>query len=298
MKTIQIQSDNQPRASAAWRRFASFGVVATLLLTAATSWGQARNSYTKTNLVSDIPGLAELTDANLVNPWGLTLGNEFWVSNAGTGTSTLYDLDGTPVPLVVTIPPSASNTEGISAPTGQVFNPGSNFVVSNGTTSGPAIFIFVSEDGGISGWNPDVDGNNAILAVDHGAQGAIYKGFAISDSLDRLYATDFHNGKVEMYDGSFNEIDNASTFVDPTIPAGYAPFGIQSINGSIYVTYALQDADKVDDVPGPGHGFVSVFDTNGNFIKRLISHRPLNSPWGLALAPSGFGKASGEVIGR
>jgi uncharacterized protein (TIGR03118 family) len=197
---------------------------------------------------------------------------------------------------VVTIPPSASNTEGISAPTGQVFNPGSNFVVSNGTTSGTAIFIFVSEDGSISGWSPSVDVNNAILAVDHGAEGAIYKGFAISDSLDRLYATDFHNGKVEMYDANFNEIDNPSTFVDPGLPAGYAPFGIQSINGSIYVTYALQDADKVDDVPGPGHGFVSVFDTDGNFIQRLISHKPLNSPWGLALAPAGFGKASGSLL--
>ena len=298
MKTLQLQTDTQSRASATWRRFASFGVVATLLLTAATSWGQGprRNSYTRTDLVSDVPGLAKYTDPNLVNPWGLTLGAEFWVSNAGTGTSTLYDLEGAPLPLVVTIPPSASNTEGISAPTGQVYNPGSNFIVSNGTTSGPAIFIFVSEDGGISGWNPDVDVNNAILAVDHGAQESNYKGFAISDSLDRLYATDFYNAKVEMYDANFNEIDNASTFLDPGIPAGYAPFGIQSINGSIYVTYALQDADKADDVPGPGHGYVSVFDTNGNFIQRLISRGSLNSPWGLALAPSGFGKASGKLL--
>ena len=296
MKTIKVQFDTQPHAAAVWRRLASFGVVATLLLTAATSWGQARNSYTKTNLVSDVPGVAQYTDPNLVNPWGLTLGNEFWVSNAGTGTSTLYDLTGAPLPLVVTIPPSANNTEGIAAPTGQVFNAGTNFVVTNGTDSGPAIFIFVSEDGAISGWSPDVDVNNAILAVDHSAAGAIYKGFAISDGLDRLYATDFHNGKVEMYDGSFNEIDSATTFVDPTIPVGYAPFGIQSINGSIYVTYALQDADRVDDVPGPGHGFVSVFDTDGNFVKRLITHRPLNSPWGLALAPAGFGKLSGRLL--
>src|SRR5204863_6056715 len=126
-----------------------------------------------------------------------------------------------------------SNTEGISAPTGQVFNSGSNFVVSKGTASGPALFIFVSEDGGISGWNPDVDPNTAILAVDHGAQGAVYKGFAVNDNLDRLYATDFHNNKVEIYDGSFNEIDNGSTFVDPTIPEGYAPFGIRRIKGSV-----------------------------------------------------------------
>ena len=299
MKTPLSQPDNHSIVSMPWTRVASFAVTATLVLTAAASRGQDRpgNSYTRTDLVSDIPGKAAHTDPNLVNPWGLTLGNEFWVSNNGTGTSTLYDLEGDPLPLVVTIPPSASNSEGISAPTGQVFNPGSNFVVTNGTASGPAIFIFVSEDGGISGWNPTVDVNNAILAVDHGAEGSIYKGFAISDGLDRLYATDFHNAKVEMYDANFNEIDNETTFVDPNLPAGYAPFGIQSINGSIYVTYALQDADRTDDVPGPGHGFVSVFDTNGNFIKRLISRQPLNSPWGLALAPaSGFGKASGKLL--
>lgn len=295
MKTIQFQSDTQSHAAAAWRRFASFGVVATLLFTAATSWGQTRNSYTRTDLVSDVPGLAQHTDPNLVNPWGLTIGNEFWVANNGTGTSTLYDLDGNPLPLVVTIPPSATNT-GLSVPTGQVFNSGSNFVVSNGTNSGPANFIFAGEDGSISGWNPAVDPNNAILAVDHGASGAVYKGFAISDNLDRLYVTNFHINKVEIYDGNFNEIDTASTFVDPTMPANYAPFGIQSISGSIYVTYALQDATKTGDVAGPGHGFVSVFDTDGNFIKRLITHRPLNSPWGLALAPAGFGKLSGSLL--
>src|SRR5438045_867620 len=153
MKTLQIESDTQSRAAAAWKPLASVVVVAALLLTAATSWGQANNSYTRTDLVSDIPGQAAHTDPNLVNPWGLTIGQEFWVSNAGTGTSTLYEEDGTPDPLVVTIPPSASNEEGISAPTGQVFNPGTNFVVSSNGRSGPAIFIFASEDGGISGWN-------------------------------------------------------------------------------------------------------------------------------------------------
>jgi len=108
--------------------------------------------------------------------------------------------------------------------------------------------------------------------------------------------SNFNAGKVEIYDQNFNEIDTTQTFVDPTIPSGYAPFGIQNINGSIYVTYAKQDPDKHDDVPGPGHGFVSVFDADGNFIQRLISHRPLNSPWGLALAPDGFGKASGDLL--
>ena len=295
MKT-QVESDAQSSAATPWKRFISLGATATLLFTAATSWGQANNSYTRTDLVSDIPGQAEHTDPNLVNPWGLTIGNEFWVSDNGTGKSTLYDLDGNPQSLVVTIPPSASNIGGISAPTGQVFNSGSNFVVSSNGRSGPAIFLFVSEDGGISSWNPSVDPTNAILAVDHGAQEAIYKGFATNDNQDRLYATDFHNTKVEMYDASFNEIDNNTTFIDPGIPLGYGPFGIANIKGSIYVTYAKQDPAKEDDVPGPGRGFVSVFDTGGNFVKRLITHRPLNAPWGLALAPDGFGAASGKLL--
>jgi uncharacterized protein (TIGR03118 family) len=282
----------------AWQRCAFLGAIAALLLTATTSWAQEKNSYSKTNLVSDVPGMAKFTDPNLVNPWGLTIGEEFWVSNAGTGTSTLYDSEGTPLPLVVIIPPSASSDEERGEPTGQVFNSGSGFVVSDGTNSGPAIFIFVSEDGGISGWNPDVSVDQAVLAVDHGAENAIYKGAALgsTESGDRLYATNFWSAKVEIYDENFNEIDTATTFVDPTIPAGYSPFGIANINGSIYVTYAKQDPEKVDDVPGPGHGFVSVFDADGNFIKRLISHRPLNSPWGLALAPEGFGKASGSLL--
>ena len=286
----------------ALKRSASFGAVATLLLTATASWaaGGSHNSYTKTNLVSDVPGEAINTDANLVNSWGLTVSPDgtFWVSDNGTGVSTLYDDNGVPQPLVVTIPPSASNTEGVSAPTGNVFNSGQGFVVSNGTASGPALFIFVSEDGGISGWNPDVSADQAILAVDHGADGAVYKGATLGTTTggDRLYASNFNAGKVEIYDQNFTEIDTSTTFVDPTIPSDYAPFGIQNINGSIYVTYAEQDADKHDDVPGPGHGFVSVFDTDGNFIQRLITHRPLNSPWGLALAPASFGKLSGSLL--
>jgi uncharacterized protein (TIGR03118 family) len=277
------------------------GAAMILLLAAAISWGQdlngnSSNSYTRTDLVSDVPGRAKFTDSNLVNAWGIALGSVFWVSDNGTGLSTLYALDGTPQSLVVTIPPSASNSGGVSAPTGQVINSSSGFVVNKGGLSGAAIFIFASEDGAISGWSPGVDSTHGILAVDHGANGAVYKGMALSSAADRLYVTNFHVGKVEIYDQSFTEIDTGATFVDPTIPTGYAPFGIQNINGSIYVSYAKQDAAKHDDDAGAGHGYVSVFDASGAFIKRLITRAPLNSPWGLALAPANFGKASGRLL--
>jgi uncharacterized protein (TIGR03118 family) len=304
MKMNHMQSNSKSTATASMfrrglKRFACIGAAGTLLLTATSSWAAGgNNAYHWTNLVSDIPGVAKFTDPNLVNPWGLSIGSEFWVSNAETGTSTLYDLDGTPFSLVVTIPPSASSGEQVGAPTGNVFNSGSGFVVTQNGVSGPAIFIFVSEDGGISGWNPTVSPDRAILAVDHGAEDAIYKGATLATTVDgdRLYATNFHAGKVEIYDQNFVEIDTAQTFVDPTLQQGFAPFGIQNINGLIHVTYAKQDADKVDDVPGPGFGFVSVFDTSGNFIKRLVSRGRLNAPWGLALAPQGFGKASGSLL--
>jgi uncharacterized protein (TIGR03118 family) len=303
MKRSTREHITQSNSLARWRLGACFGAVATLLLTAA-AWGQEHNSYTKTNLDSDVAGQAENIDPNLVNGWGLSYGegfdDNFWVSSNGMGVSTIYDQEGVPQSLVVTIPPSSTNTEGVSAPTGNVFNSfGTGFVVSDGTNSGSAKFIFVSEDGGISGWSPDVSMTEAILAVDHGPENAIYKGATLATDANgrlTLYATNFWAAKVEMYSDTFTEIDTSSTFVDPTIPLGYAPFGIQAINGSIYVSYAKQDPERTDDVPGPGHGFVSVFDPSGNFIKRLITHRPLNSPWGMALAPANFGKLSGSLL--
>lgn len=298
MKKSTLHLSSHGISGARGLALALLGGAALALLVPSDVWAQAgENSYVVTNLVSDLPGQAAHTDPNLVNPWGLTLGNEFWVSDNGTGVSTLYELDGTPDPLVVTIPPSANNSEGVSAPTGQVFNPGSSFAVQANGKSGPAIFIFVSEDGAISGWNPSVSATQAILAVDHSADDAIYKGSTLNSTNDRLYVTNFHAGRVEMYDANFNEIDTARTFVDPDLPQGYAPFGIQNIDGVIVVTFAKQDANKEDDVPGPGHGFVSLFDENGKFLKRLISRGPLNSPWGVALAPaSGFGRAHNQLL--
>ena len=235
------------------------------------------------------PGRSAAHRRNLVNPWGMAVSpnGTIWVSDNGTGVSTLYGQDGTARSLIVTIPTAARNREG-GNPTGVVFNGTQFFQVTKNQTSAPALFIFVSEDGSISGWNPNVDPTNAIIAVDNGRNrgrnSAIYKGATLGEANGHnfLYVTDFHTGKVETYDESFHKV-NPGGFVDPNLPAGYAPFGIRNFNGEIFVTYALQDQAREDDVPGPGNGFVNVFDTSGNFLRRLISNGNLNSPWGLAL---------------
>jgi uncharacterized protein (TIGR03118 family) len=305
MKMNHMQSNSKPTATASMlsrplKRFAYICAAGTLLLTATSSWAGVVAGYEPTNLVSDIPGVALHTDPNLVNPWGLTFSStgNFWVSDAEVGLATVYTEEGEIVPLVVRIPPSASSTEEHGAPTGQVINNGPGFVITKNGVSGPSLFIFVSEDGGISGWNPDVAPDRAVLAVDDGDEGAVYKGATLASAggRDFLYVTNFYEGTVDVYNQNWAEVSNEQSFVDPTLPDGYAPFGIQNINGLIYVTYAKQDAEKKDDVPGPGHGFASVFDTSGNFIERLISRGRLNSPWGLALAPQGFGRASGELL--
>jgi uncharacterized protein (TIGR03118 family) len=248
------------------------------------------DTYSLTNLQSDIPGLAAHVDPNLVNPWGMAVPSPtgpIWVSDNGTGVSTLYNQDGTARPLIVTIPTSARNKGG-GNPTGVVFNGTGVFKVTLNGNSQPALFIFVSEDGSISGWNPTLDGTHAIIAVDNGtnlgSKRAIYKGatLGVANGHNFLYVTNFHTGRVETYDENFQQV-NPNGFVDGTLPAGYAPFGIRNFNGEIFVTYALQDAKGEDDVAGPGNGFVNVFDTSGNFLRRLVSNGNLNAPWGLAL---------------
>ncbi len=252
------------------------------------------DTYSSTNLQSDLPGVAAHVDPNLVNPWGMaanSTGSVIWVSDNGTGVSTLYDQAGTPapspVPLVVTIPTAARNKDG-GNPTGIVRNGTAFFQVTKNGVSAPARFIFVSEDGSISGWNPTLDGTHAIIAVDNGtnlgSERAIYKGatLGVANGHNFLYVTNFHTGRVETYDENFRKV-NPRGFVDHTLPAGYAPFGIRNINDEIFVTYALQDAKAEDDVAGPGNGFVNVFDTSGKFLRRLVSNGNLNAPWGLAL---------------
>jgi len=282
-------------------------IKATLLVTAAlfltTALAYALNNFDWENLQSDIHGVAQETDANVVNPWGMALApsGNIWVNDNGAGVATVYHQDGTPAPnssapLVVTIPASASNSNGAN-PTGIVSNRTSFFTVTNGTNSLPAKFIFVSEDGMISGWNPNLDSTHALKAVDNGAGGAVYKGatMGVADSHNFLYVTNFHAGKVETYNESF-VLQGGFPFADPNLPAGYAPFGIGNFSGEIFVTFAKQKLpDKHDDESGPGHGFIDVFNTKGQFLRRLVSHGNLNSPWGLALA--GFPEGNLEILG-
>jgi uncharacterized protein (TIGR03118 family) len=256
--------------------------------------------FRQLNLVSDQSGRAMFTDPNLVNAWGIVASSSspFWVSDNGTGLSTLYRFGSAPLgqqTLVVTVPPPTGGTPP-AAPTGIVFNQGgSGFMVTENGVSRPAFFLFATEDGTISGWNPMVDATHARLAVNN-SPAAVYKGLAFGNngSADFLYATDFRGGFVDRFDSGFNLV---SRFTDPAATKkGYAPFGIADLNGLLYVTFAKQDKAKHDDVKGMGHGFVDVFDANGNFVRRLASKGNLNSPWGLALAPGGFSKFGGDLL--
>jgi uncharacterized protein (TIGR03118 family) len=266
--------------------------------------GRSRGgSYSVRNLVSDGFVTADHTDPDLVNPWGIVFNpnGPVWVADNGTGVSTLYNGSGVkqPVaqPLVVTVPPPAGGTPP-SSPTGIVFSSGSDFVVTQGALSGPSRFIFATEDGTISGWAPNVNATNAILVVDPPKRTAIYKGLALAANGNAhfLYATDFHNNRIDVFDSSFHPVTLSGSFSDPRIPQGYAPFGIQNILGTLYVTYAKQDKDAEDDVAGRGFGFVDVFDANGHLIHRFASRGRLNAPWGLALAPADFGRFSNSLL--
>jgi len=244
-----------------------------------------RNSYTVTPLVSDQPGVAPNTDPNLVNAWGLTSSptSPWWISDNGTDKSTLYrGSDGQPQALVVDVH---------NAPTGTVFNPTTGFALPTG---GVARFLFDTEEGKVLGWNP-AQGTNSVVVADLG-DGAVYKGLAIADTAagPRLYAADFHNARVDVFDGSFGVVPGG--FVDPGLPSGYAPFGIQTIGDRLFVTYAKQDAEAKDEIAGQGKGFVDAYDTAGNLLGRVAQHGQLNAPWGLALAPDTFGRLAGDLL--
>ena len=252
--------------------------------------------YQQINLVSDLPNIATFQNPNLKNPWGLAFGpgGPFWIADNGAGVSTLYAGDGTILPLVVTIPP-AMGAEPPSAPTGLVFNAGGDFVVTADGKMGSSLFIFDSEDGTISGWSPGVNLTNAVRVVDNSKSGAVYKGLALAltRSGKRLYATNFHAGVVEIYDSKFTWL---SSFTDSSVPPRYAPFGIQNIGGMLFVTFAERNAAGHDDLAGPGHGFVDVFDTDGHLVRRFASRGKLNSPWGVAKAPKTFGKFANKIL--
>jgi uncharacterized protein (TIGR03118 family) len=250
-------------------------------------------AYFQQNLVSDLPGVADRIDPNLVNPWGIAFGptTPFWIADNHTGVSTVYDSNGVQTRTAVAIPgPAGSTLPG--APTGVVFNATTDFAVTPGQ---PAKYIFATEDGTIAAWN---SGAAAVLTADLSALGTVYKGLALgsNDGKNYLYATDFHAGRVDVFDANFTPAIVGGSFTDPNLPAGFSPFNIQNIGGKLYVTYALPDAAKHDDVSGPGNGYVDVFDTGGNLLKRFASKGPLNSPWGVVPAPAGFGGFGGALL--
>lgn len=245
--------------------------------------------FTQINLVSDIPFPGARIDPNLSNAWGIavTPTGRFWISANHTGLSTVYDSAGNQVINPVTIP-TIGNVPG-GAPTGVVFNPTSFFKLPNGNASR---FIFVGEDGIVSAWEPSL-GSTAMLVSDQSAQESVYKGLELAQNGDDyfLYATNFKQNRIDVFDTSFNLVNNIS-FNDPGIPHGYAPFNVKSINGMLYVTFAKQKGpDNVDDDSGPARGFVDIFTPGGEFVSRFASHGTLNSPWGLAEGPEGkFGR--------
>jgi uncharacterized protein (TIGR03118 family) len=253
------------------------------------------------NLVSDIDGVANFTDPKLVNPWGLGFSSTspFWVADNGAGVATVYNGSGKAFPLaapiVVTIPSPTGSKPG--TPTGLVNNSSTtDFMLTSGGMSGAAVFLFATEDGTILGWNPTVSAKSAVIAINNSGTGAVYKGLAISSTSAGtfLYATNFHAGVVEMYDSTFKLV---KTFTDPNVDMNFAPFGIQNIGGNIFVTFALQKLpDKLVDQAGAGNGFVDMFAPDGTLMRRLASHGTLNSPWGLAQAPSDFGIFSGDIL--
>lgn len=249
--------------------------------------GDTLNGYVQANLVSDLPGVAAQQDTDLVNPWGIVAGptTPFWVNDNGTGMATLYTGTGAKLGITVTVPPP-NGSPGPSAPTGIVFNSGASF--------GGAHFIFDTEDGTVSAWS---SGASAVLQATSPA-GSVYKGLALGNngSGDLLYATNFGLGRVDVFDSNFHATTVSGGFHDANLPTGYAPFDVQNIGGKLYVTYALQDSAKHDDVAGPGNGFIDVYDLNGNLLQRLTSHGALNSPWGMAVAPSDFGAFSGDLL--
>ncbi|HEX3878667.1 MAG TPA: TIGR03118 family protein [Bryobacteraceae bacterium] len=283
------------------------GALSLLLISfAVSSYAQSASStqhYKQTNLVSDMSGVAGVTDPNLVNSWGLarSSGSPWWVADNGPGVSTLYSGTGAIVPLVVTIPPSDPKISPTGTPTGVVFNGGSGFEIAKGL---PAAFIFVAEDGVISGWNPKVDPTHAVIKVNE-KEKSVFKGATMATvnvpvlgPQSFLYVADFHKGRVQIYDSKFHHvpIPEEGFFDDDSLPPGFAPFNVQNIGGNIYVSFAQQDSDKHDEVDGAGLGYVDIFSPSGKLLRRL-QHGPwFNAPWGITQASGDFGSNSHDLL--
>jgi uncharacterized protein (TIGR03118 family) len=280
-------------------------ITALAIALASAAWCAGPNKYEQHNLVSDLPGLADHVDPCLVNPWGIVASatSPFWVSANGSGLSTLYNGNGVASTLIVSIPgpSSASNAGqqcgatslGPGAPSGVIVNDTASFVLD----ASPASFIFSSEQGVIVGWN-GAAGKSGVIMADRSAAGAVYKGLATATRSEGplLYAADFGNGKIDVYDGGMNLLPLPNAFSDPKIPTGFAPFNIANLGGTLYVSYAKQNDQHHDDVAGPGNGYIDMYDLNGLLLGRLVSGGPLNSPWGMTLAPAGFGAFGGALL--
>jgi uncharacterized protein (TIGR03118 family) len=243
---------------------------------------------TQTNLVSDQPGVAVTTDPNAVNVWGISFNpaGPAWVSNNGTGTTEVITPVGADVLTVVVPTPAyvAADAGVSSTPTGQVFN-------ASATDFGGDKFIFVTEDGTVSGWQPST---GAVLHDDYSSIGAVFKGVGLGPSM--IYVADFHNDVIDVFDATYKQISVAGGFEHPALPKGYAPFNVFVDGTQVFVAYAKQDKEKHDDAKGYGNGYVDLFDTAGNFQSRLISRGVLDSPWGMAIAPASFGKLAGALL--
>lgn len=268
------------------RAFLGLLVLGAALVLAAPLGAAKPTSYSVVPLVSNQPSLAPLTDPDLQNGWGLTSGptTPWWVSDNGTGKSTLYRFDGVKQGLIVSVP---------GGPTGTVFNTTTGFGLPTG---GKALFLFDGEDGIVRAWN-GAQGTTAIVVRDRSDVGAIYKGLAIATtpSGPELFAADFHNNRIDVLDSNFNVVPD-SGFVDPSLPAGFAPFDVQVIGDRVFVAYAKQDADAEDELAGQGRGRVDVYDLSGNLLGGINGHGQLNAPWGLAIAPASFGTYAGDLI--
>src|ERR1700720_2107796 len=270
----------------------SFALLLVTLAIPSGMWAQ-RAGYSQTNLVSNTAGVANTTDTQLLNPWGISIfpGQDFWIANNNGGTSTLYDAQGNKdTALVVTIPGAAHNPNGNCSPgcpTGNVAN-------GNGTYFGGGQFIFDTEDGLVANWTGA--SNTASVAFDKSTDRAVYKGLALVNGTNRP-AANFNSGKVDVLDRNFNLTSLSGSFTDPKLPAGFAPHGIHVINNQVYVAYAMQDAAKHDAQPGAGMGQVDIFDMNGNFVSTFVAAGgQLNAPWGVVAAPATFGNFSNAIL--
>ena len=272
-------------------------VTLALLAAPTAAHSSKREGYSSQVLVSNGSQPAPFTDPNLVNAWGIAFNptGVVWVNNQGTGKSTLYDGNGAPQSLVVTVPGPAAGVA--SNPTGIVFSGGADFVVTNGVRTGPARFIFATLEGSISGWAPNVDALNAQLAVPTTGE-AVYTGLALggNGATHLLYAANFRGGSVDVFDGAFKRVETPGGFRDRHLPRGFAPFGIQAINGDVYVTYAKADPATGQSAHAPGLGVVNVFDPEGRLLRRVATRGALNAPWGVTLAPASFGKFGGALL--